>query len=759
MKAFSRKYLAVILLILVSAGILYHNFSKVFACPECYLFEDAGDGLKNYFTYTWYVLEDRGAHFSGMNAPYGEHIFFTDNHPGLALVTNFIHRHIMDLNGNTIGIINILLICSLFIAILILYSIFRMLSVGRYPAAAFAIVIAFLSPQIARFSGHFSLAHVNLVPAFIWLFLKYHLSGGKWKWAVLTMLWITMCGFIHLYYFLMMAVFTAFYLLIDFFQKKYWRTWQGGNKALGGRALQIISMLIIPALLLLLFLHFTDHVPDRPTSPWRSHGLNARFHGTFVPYYGTFPDYWKGLFGTPMPNPESMSYVSLVGFFFIPVALAFLIRGLRRKKKHTPGDTVHTFLLAAVGVWAIAAGALYAPPLDAILDIIPKLKQFRGVGRLAWMFYYVYTIFMAYYLYRLSKFLGMKARHPAGKYLLFISLLVMGFEAYLIQRPILARIFKPNQYLSVKTNTFSGILESNGLKAGDFQAILQLPLVNLGGETSGVERGLWTMRKGIQAAFETRLPLVDWSLSRTSVSQSTDFIQLISTSAVKKRRLEHMNTKPLLLVCEEEFVIPAEQKLIDKAEFLGRSETVTVYLLPVSAFDQDLDAWRTRLDTIQNPARPIASMDFEDDPHPAPLIGKGVKKVRENQDPFFTYTSSLDSSAAAIVHLWVYINTDDATMSVLRIREIAPDGKVIYDEGIHRSNVPWSEVVGQWMRIDRPVTIREKGYTYEFYMDEKGSEIDGLQIRRRDANTVIEYPGHDITFLNGVLIPGSGPSR
>ena len=46
----------------------------------CHSFlSEGGDGSKNYFTYLYHILYEKGWHFTGMNYPWGEHISFTDN--------------------------------------------------------------------------------------------------------------------------------------------------------------------------------------------------------------------------------------------------------------------------------------------------------------------------------------------------------------------------------------------------------------------------------------------------------------------------------------------------------------------------------------------------------------------------------------------------------------------------------------------------------------------------------------------------------
>ena len=79
--------------------ILLVAFPDIFIAPSDFLFNDEGDGLKNYFTMAYYIANDSGWHFSGMNYPYGEFISFTDNQPILSwlltvLTITLCHYHI-----------------------------------------------------------------------------------------------------------------------------------------------------------------------------------------------------------------------------------------------------------------------------------------------------------------------------------------------------------------------------------------------------------------------------------------------------------------------------------------------------------------------------------------------------------------------------------------------------------------------------------------------------------------------------------------
>src|ERR1700722_3501049 len=64
-----------------------------------------GDGYKNFYTICYYLKYDSGAHFTGMNYPYGENVVFCDAQPMVVWIlkplsyifpsiTNYIHGYL-----------------------------------------------------------------------------------------------------------------------------------------------------------------------------------------------------------------------------------------------------------------------------------------------------------------------------------------------------------------------------------------------------------------------------------------------------------------------------------------------------------------------------------------------------------------------------------------------------------------------------------------------------------------------------------------
>ncbi|HPS28174.1 MAG TPA: hypothetical protein PK269_11250, partial [Bacteroidales bacterium] len=71
----------VILLLLITA-FLYGFYGKVIIHPNAFIYGNQGDGMKNYYTYAYYIQNNQSyTNFEGMNYPYGENFTYTDCHP------------------------------------------------------------------------------------------------------------------------------------------------------------------------------------------------------------------------------------------------------------------------------------------------------------------------------------------------------------------------------------------------------------------------------------------------------------------------------------------------------------------------------------------------------------------------------------------------------------------------------------------------------------------------------------------------------
>ena len=102
-------------------------YGSVLLHPNSYLFADSGDGLKNYFTYLYHIKNDPAwVEFSGMNYPFGENFMYTDCHPALANTIRLISIAVPGIADYSIGIVNFLMIISIFFTILLTHKVFTL---------------------------------------------------------------------------------------------------------------------------------------------------------------------------------------------------------------------------------------------------------------------------------------------------------------------------------------------------------------------------------------------------------------------------------------------------------------------------------------------------------------------------------------------------------------------------------------------------------------------------------------------------------
>src|SRR5688572_14984332 len=459
----------IIFVLSIPAAIIHAYFSKVIACPACYLFEDTSDGLKNYYTLVYYVQHDRGWHFSGMNYPYGEHIIYTDNQPVLALTLKWIDTHIVDMDQHVVGALNMLMLLSIYFAVIISYILLRRWGVGRWWSLGSALCIIFLSPQLLRMHGHYGLSYVVFLPVlYLLVDLVVRDQRMRWLWSSLISGWVVVISLTHLYFFLMSLLFLSAFIF-------FWWWYHRKEKQFVRSVLPwLAGVIIIPAIVLISLKSGTDPITDRPTEPWGLESFLATFPTTFLSNIPPFDKAWSEILSTEKPDIEKNAYTGFIGLLMLPALLFFLF-------KKEPNDFmnrhVKTFLAVAIVIWCMAAGAIYQLGFKFLWDLIPMVKQFRSLGRFGIPFYYLYMLVCSYVLWRVYLLLAHRDLARVGKYVLTALFVVWAFEGWLHMKAISAPVFRINKILSSEKDDYVPILEAAGKKPEDYQAILQLPLV------------------------------------------------------------------------------------------------------------------------------------------------------------------------------------------------------------------------------------------------------------------------------------------
>ena len=577
-----------LLLSVITISIICIFWGKIIFHPNAYLLSIGGDAYKNYYTPSWFIANDNGTHFTGMNYPYGEHVVFTDNQPMISWIANFVDNNLFSISGYTVAIINLLLFISLFFCVFLLYKIIRHYGLPIFYAIAAAILIGLMNPQIDRFWGHFALGYSMFMPL-IWYLLILIKSYNYNIWRLGLLIATIICfGFIHMYYVLLASLFILFHVIVLLFKKKKTIT----------PFLSLLCAGLIPLIFITVFMKLTDHVSDRPESPYGFFRYKASFQSVFLPMNGTIKNQVVKIFNLGQSNSEGFAYVGIIGLVFLFILLFIFIKRLIFKKSfrnsfiNLPGD-LGVYLAAAVLMLLFSMTLPFSLGLEFLLDIITPLKQFRSPGRFAWGFYFVYTVALSVIIYLLFK--KIQKTRPVIAYLFIIIIFgVQVGDTYGYFGTTAKRMQQNNaENPFLHSNTyFSSVIEGTTYKHEDFDAILFLPSFFQGSEKLYIDRTGSSFTHAMQISYQTGLPLVNQMMSRTSYSQTLNNVQIVSNPNIPNNSKSGVFTaKHLLLVSVDKPLKSGEKYLVDNATLFATKERFSFYDLNLEILDKKGEAY------------------------------------------------------------------------------------------------------------------------------------------------------------------------
>lgn len=723
--------------------------------PNHYFFANGGDGIQSYFATSFYALHDQGVRFSGMNYPYGEHINYPNLQPLIAWVIGFLQRHGVPAAYYTIGITNTVALLALLATPAAVYAVLRRFRLPVPYAGLMAVLITFLTPQLLRLGGHTSLSYAFVLPLLWYFIIRMQEEPLAWRWyAWFVGVSLLVAG--------IMPYFTAaasFFLLGHVVVL----TWQ--RHRAGPLQWRMLVAALLPLLVYRSWLWLTDPVTDRPQNPFGLLVYVSSWTGIFQPFYTPAYEVGHALWPTDPAGFEGQNYVGLVtGGVLIAGTLLGGWRALRHRRRHRLVRPALPAPLAA-GLWAGSLLLLYAfgYPLKWewfawLKDHSGPLKQFRALGRFAWPFYYVASVYAAYYLYRLWRYQRRRRVSAWALPLLPLLLAVWGFEAWVALSVKGAEISR-----STGAETF---LDPQGLvaqqlgwanhRASDFQAIMPLPYYNIGSDKidlSGTPEGIFNAE---HLACATGLPLLATYVSRPSVEQMIRHVQLLSGPLLPKPLLRDFpSNKPILLmVANDSPLTPAEQRLVGLARPLGTpAAEVTLYELPVAALARtDLAAERARaaalLPTLPRQpqgwwtttGRGVLVEGYDRQPDHRSHLGTGGAFYAAPEQFSRLYDGPLPLPADTgryEVSVWVNIKNAYGNGN-LQINLFAANGRHLTHQ-VADGRVA-TEIDGSWLRVVLPFERPADATRLEVLYDSRDLLADDLLVRPVDTDVYYYVP-------------------
>jgi len=536
-----------------------------------YLFAPGGDGIQNYYTYLFHARYDSDFwNFSGMNYPFQEHVVYAGAQPVLSwLIGSF------GLEPYGVGILNFLMLISFPICAVFLYKIFRHYELPDWLSITAAIAITFMSPQVFRMTGHLSLSPVFIVPMMWWLLIQsnklHHL-----KWSLIICFYVIWCFFIHPYLGLILLLFGFLFWAVNLFaDRTKWKTF----------SLKIIIQVLIPFLVFQGLVSLTDTHVDRIGTPAGFFDYYANWKSIFIAHHGPM-SYLTIWFKINIGNWESWNYVGLSTAIFFATILIYFFRN--RKiipfKKYLKNELVLFFITA----WLILLFAFCFPLkydfLRGIVDYLGPLKQFRVLGRFAWIFFYVFTVVSVIGFYRIMILKGNPAKM---KILLFFCLAFYFVEFYPAHADTSNAVSQSSNKFK-KENLDPDYSEMiNFVKDGGYDAFIFLPFTHLSSENImllGTEQANFD---SFIISYHTAKPMFNAIASRMSMSETVLMNNFFSPEFVEKELVYKLDPEAkILIIKNREGLKFDELRLIWNSEKVFQNETFR-------AFEFDRNKWNT----------------------------------------------------------------------------------------------------------------------------------------------------------------------
>jgi hypothetical protein len=567
-----QSYFLILVAVLAVIGIVFLYPEVAFGLNDV-MFSIEGDGLKNYFNFMYHIRHDRSyLLFEGMNYPYGETLLMVDLHPALSTLLKFISNNVVDISGYSVGILNGLMMASIVLSSTFLYLILDSLSVPRSLSVAGALAISFFSSQMLLWEfGHYALSYSCFFPITWYLIIRSRRSDKNLLYSLIILLNCLLWFYTHGYLGLIAVGFNAGIIFLSLLtEKERWKR----------TLLEILFQVVLPLIIVYSVLQLTDHREGRLEMPFQT-DYKASVQTVFFPNSSFTKPFYELIFDL---SPQAQLSWSKVGTYIgLPVNLVlfgYLLYTLSNVFRRRWSLAAEPFSRIE---WLTIISSIFlllfsmAIPLSYLPDAwLPNmLKQFIGLGRFGWPFFYVMTVFSIVFLYRVLP------KKTAYIFVLTASVFWLaesaGYHLHLkesiFQHSNILKDFEQSEALSEL---------SASIVFDEYQAIVPLPFYHKYITPTQLTGSLESESLSMGLSYATGLPLMSAILSRPSVLESKRIFQLFSPWYYEKSLQDDLSDRPLLVIHTKEDLTIMERDFLEKGEVIFENQNIVALRMSVS---------------------------------------------------------------------------------------------------------------------------------------------------------------------------------
>ena len=753
-------------------------FKPVFFHPNETMLTADGDGIKTYTMIAGHIRNDSSwTEYQNMNYPYGQTHVFTD---GQTLITNtlkFLSIPFPGFETHSVGISNLLWLLSFPLCAFFLSLILLRLSLPKIFVIIAAVSITLLCPQLFRLQGHLTLSYAFSFPLSWWLLIKYDAGEKRKATGIVLILLNILWFFIHPYFSAILIAFTICYAGISILSKQ--KSFSKNKNLYVGYILQVA----VPVLLTQIITSAIDIHQGRPIRPTGFFEHFATFATVFLPLKAPFHNLITKPLGVSQSHWEGWAYIGLAGGLMAIFLLFRLSRFILRKRFDRILFPVRTLWLS-VSVTAAIVLLIYSMAIpfrlggEPLLNWITSLRQFRSLGRFAWVFYFVFSVFGFYTLWLIYKNLRVQGKTKFALLLItaFTGLqLLEGFSQF----RIVAKqcVNSPNYFNeNVLPKEYKELRDELNRIKTNYQCLVPLPFYHIGSDNFTTADPYESLRASMVASYWCNFPLLSSSAARSPIPEAKKILQFFSPSFISKNiETDLPSKKPFLILKTLEPLDLQENYLLQKSTKIWENTSFSLFELAYdSVFESTEFANKTNILVLNSNFK---GQTFSSDPgyfyyngfdstaKSHPRYGIGCFEGNKNRENLLIDHADLpfESGKEYLLSYW-HNNLEEGynQVDLVMIAENPQNG----EEQILFSCTPTRAKVidGEWSLVQQTFIAPEKpvNYTLKFLRDPHSDQhffADELLIRStaNDVYKLSQSKGREndtVCIVNNFRVPG-----
>jgi len=577
-----------LILSFLNLAFLAFFYGDVLLQPNQHLYSADGDGIKNYYTYAYHINNNTSTtNFEGFNYPYGENFLYTDSQPLFSILLQKLNRLFPFIGNYSIGFINLLMLLSFYIGSVFLFLLFKQLKIPPLLSVLSAVGVMVLSPQIFRMNGHLALSYSCFIPLTIYLLYQFFNSRRTKFWTsvliVNNIFWLLIHAYLGIIAISLLLTFELSMLVsLIIAQRSY--NWKKG--------IALLSTALIPICLFLILKTTTDQHLNRDTNPYGFFEYYADFDTILLPHHGFFSDFIFSLLPSFTQTWEGWAYIGIGSIItlFIFIALSFKKSVFSRQIKllYFENQFLRFLLSGSIIVLIFSFGVPFRWGLENWLEYIPIVKQFRAIGRFAWVFYFAISISAVYLIHQFST--AVKQKHLSKLILLSLPLFMV-IEGTPYHQEVSNKSLKNSNHFNKKHLSIEIAEGINSIETTNYQALIPLPYYSIGTENYEREGGDQVYNLSMIFSYHLKMPILGSYLTRPSLEEGRNSLQTLSPCSYSKVIQKDIPCKkPFLIIKSQEGLEKDEKILLSRSKLVFSTKQYELYHLEYdSLFRNTLD--------------------------------------------------------------------------------------------------------------------------------------------------------------------------